>query len=199
MKYIWFLYLKTFGYAFLDSPEITPTSSMTTPLHPPATPAPSNPTTPSCSTSTATPSCSRKRKMADCNGDAPAPKRSKLSLNRKHKSSKLPATNDQLPSDSFLFDETQNSFTELREEGGGTNSHDVSPDVVEEGGKDLPSLPVAAGAAGAAGLSGNELYMFWRKRKWSRVRFFTVKFTIGLLYLGLMYTHQRILPSDLMR
>ena len=48
-------------------------------------------------------------------------------------------------------------------------------------------------------LMGNALYMAERVKRRSRVQYFSIQYTIGLLYLGLLYTHQKVLPFELMR
>lgn len=210
VKYIWFLYLKKFGYAFLDNHgaadtptfhPVTPTRVKATPSHP-ATASlmatPSHSATPTNLMSPMTGSCRpQKRNRTECDGNVPTPKRSKTtkSLKRVLPSSskgKSTASFDEFPSDSVLFDCSRDNLPEESDE---EDESPLPPDVPE--GQDPPS-PAGVGGEGSI-VSGNELYMLRRAKRRQKVKYFTVKFTIGLLYLGLLYTHQKILPSDLMR
>lgn len=151
MKYIWFLYLKECGYAFVDDVG----SKTAAPTDPPA------PVTP----------LSRKRPRHSDDNPLPFTKKSRIAG-----SSDSPCSNeedtaavfDNFPEDDALFECSQSS-----------NDGYTSVDPLK--------------------LSGNDLFLSCRARRQNRVRNFSVQFTIGLLYLGLQYTHQKILLSDLKR
>lgn len=140
MKYIWFLYLKECGYAFVDDPSSR-------------TPAPVTP-------------LSKKRPREANDDPLPSPKKPRIAG-----SSDAPCSDgedttfDTFPEDDVLFECSQSSTA--------------------------PMDPRK--------LSGNDLFMSYRAKRQSKIRNFSVTFTIGLLYLALQYTHQKIMLSDLKR
>lgn len=182
MKYIWFLYLKKFGYAFLDEADATAT-----------------PTGLTGECSIRAPK-SKKRTRFDLDNEVPTPKRPRVakSLRKKVLSSetskgKSTSVFDEFPEDSILFDCSQDSILE----GAMQEDEELSPcpDDNRVGATDSPT----PGGVGEKITSGNDLYLLQRAKRQLKVQYFSVKFTIGLLYLGLLYTHQKILPSDLVR
>jgi hypothetical protein len=86
---------------------------------------------------------------------------------------------DEFPSDSALFENS----------------------IVEEGNGEGVRSGVDPSSATGKGktLSGNNLLLFNRTRHKCKVKTFNVRNTIGMLYLALQYTHQKILLSDLNR
>lgn len=212
MKYIWFLYLKQFGYAFQDSPSTsqsaTPTS-LTTPTTPGLScpqkrkrpekrerggknvPTPKRPevgkkkvhSSDAGKEKLLEPSPPRKRSRVEQEGGGksiltPKVDKNDISLLGAGKGKSRAEASNEILNDSFLFKE---------------ESDEDSDSVEEEG----PSSP--AECEGEASVSGNDLYMLRRAKRRQKVKYFSLKYTIGLLYLGLLYTHQRILPADLMR
>ena len=60
-----------------------------------------------------------------------------------------------------------------------------------------PATPVAKGRMPVV---GNDLYLLRRtERKQHKTDFFSMRFTVGLLYLGLLYSRQKVLLPDLTR
>ncbi len=174
MKYLWFLYLKRFGYAFVDDADDV-------------TPAPSSPLV--TVQSPAGPSRPQKRTRSG-EDPLPTPKRPKVGESRLKGSAsgkgnvcigtkgKSAAVFDNFPEDNSLFTSSQDSCVEPVEE-----------DLIQ--GETTPKTKER--------LSGNDLYLARRAKRRQNVGFFSVKYTIGLLYLGLLYTHQKVLPSEMMR
>ena len=95
---------------------------------------------------------------------------------------KLAAQFDDFPEDSCLFKDSQDSIVEPDEDS-------MEAEMSEE-----PSTPKTDER-----LSGNDLYLARRAKKRHNIQYFSIKYTIGLLYLGLLYTNQKVLPSDLNR
>lgn len=159
MKYIWFLYLKQCGYAFVDDPDNGTAAPMDSPA--PVTPLP------------------RPRKRPRHGGDDPLPnpKRPKVTepgtISCSSEVERGAAAFDEFPGDDGLFECSQDS---------------------NECTKGDP-LKASAGKR----MTGNERYLFCRGRRQSTVRNFSVQYTIAMLYLGLQYTEQKILLSDLKR
>lgn len=157
MKCLWFIYLKKFGYAFVDDPATGSNSPA------PVTPLPRN----------------RKRVRHSGDDDSlPTTKRPRASVKSCSDKGEEAAVGavvfDKFPADNlFFFECSQDSIVEGSEVGGLSND-----------GKKL---------------SGYELFLLNRTRRQSNVRSFSVRYTIGLLYLGLQYTHQKILLPDLTR
>lgn len=214
VKYLWFLYLKRFGYAFVDNAD-TPTSSQptaATPTQPTPTITPSTPTlaTPTASADVQTPrSRARKRRRSEFDDDTvvAAPKKSRTARSSKKKGKgKLPPVREDL--EESLFESSLALLEEDGEEGGeeegGGEEGREEEDRAEE--RETPPTPDAEGgqegespAVPAARVTGNELYLMHRAKRRQKTKYFTVRFTAGLLYLGLLYTQEKILLADLTR
>ena len=189
---MWFLYLKHYGYAFSDEPSTTTTTTASL----------DSPCTSMCRRRKRTRvQCdddplpkSKKRKVtsktkSECldesggegkGGGAPSKKRKVTSKAGKTKSECLdksggegrggaPSTFDEFPGDSILFQSSQES-------------------VEEPGGKE-------------AKRDGNDLFLLKRKeqRNTRFLSYFPISLTISMMYLGLLFTDQKILLSDLAR
>ena len=96
---------------------------------------------------------------------------------------------DEYPEDSFLFKSSQNSLVEeeglMVEEGEQLTKE-------KRGGKWCTDKDEKR-------LSGNELYLLRRRSKLQTVQYFSVRYTVGLVYLALLFTCQRILLCDFSR
>lgn len=121
---------------------------------------------------------SRKRPRHSDEDPLPIPKRPRVTeaskISCSSEDEEAAAAFDEFPEDNALFECSQDSSD------------------VETSGVDLMK-------AQEPELSGNDLFLLYRARRQNRVRNFSVHFTIGVLYLGLQYTHQKILLSDLKR
>lgn len=164
VKYIWFLYLKQHGYAFVEDTNaaVVPASPFVTPHRPTVN-----------SPSTSQPLKRTRLDLDDERGDPlPSSKRPKVTKSPGSASGKgkAAAVFDEFPEDSFLFGGQMQDSVEGAEEDEATQT------------------PV-----------GNDLYLLRRAKRRLKVQFFSVKYSVGALYLGLLYTHQKILPSDLVR
>lgn len=158
------------------------------------TPAPSSPLV-TAQSPAAGPSSRPSKKRARTNeSPLPTPKRRKVDKRRKRSGKgkfssgtkgKLPASFDNFPEDSCLFRDSQDSFVE----------HDEEESIKV---KVEPSSPSSTPKTEER-LVGNDLYLARRAKKKMSITYFTIQYTIGTLYLALLYTNQKILPSDFNR
>ena len=156
---------------------ITPTSSKTSPI--------------TLSTHSQR-SGSRKRLRLESKEDGSSflSKKSKLTLPKpptQLNSSKAEEMNEYL-SDSCLFETTREDLC-----GDGSTFNDCGDkDEEEEQGALVKEVD-------RKDLFGDELYLFFKSKDPRRRRYFTIRFTISLLYLGLLFTNQNVLLCDLTR
>lgn len=152
VKCLWFIYLKKFGYGFLDDLGSAAAAS-------PVTPMPQN--------------RKRSRHSGDDDPLPTTPKRPRSSATDNGEAS-VDVVFDEFPVDSALFECSQGS---TRVEGGDAGQSNAT----------------------TADVSGNEAFLLNRAKKMNNVRSFSVRHTVGLVYLGLRYTHQKILLPDFTR
>lgn len=89
--------------------------------------------------------------------------------------------------DSCLFETTQD---DLLDNGGSSgDGEDKNEEEKGEFGREIDRKY----------LFGDELHLFFKSKDPRRVRYFTIRFTISLLYLGLLVTNQKVLLCDLAR
>ena len=156
-KCIWFIYLKKFGYAFVDNTGNTNPPTPSTPL-----------------------AHNRKRPRCNDDGDDPLPNTPKrLRPSADDDGMKAAALFDNFPPDDGLLDCSLDIT--VRDEG----DDDVvkGNGVVKEGKR----------------LLGNELFLSNRTARRSAVKNISIQYTIGVLYLALQYTNQRVLLPDFTR
>ena len=177
MKCIWFIYLKKHKYAFQDDQQdvaATPTSSYATPT--------TSSLAPSSLASHATPKCSTNQSSLSLKKKSNAP-----SAKKWRKTSTIEIAEDPLGEESVMFDkfpEDENLFDNSLDCSLGDSANG---DGGDEGNK-------------AQGVTGNDLYVLLRKTKKIRtVQYFSIRYTIGMVYLGLLFSNQKVLTSELSR
>lgn len=155
--------------------------------------------------SSGSPSLSLKRSRHDDDDDddpLPNPKKIKGSSN----GAETTVAFDEFPEDDSLFDFSQDSFVESPTTGKGKTKRKTAATgkdkrtSVGKGKVALNKSPATPMAKSGKAVVGNDLYLLRRtERGRHKIDFFSVRFTVGLLYLGLLYARQKVLLPDLTR